>query len=93
MNHCMTCHSPDSGAHAPAMETLAEMPWQGILKSLESGSMRVQGDTLTAEERVAVARYLGKPGPSVVPEMSGFCAAGAKPAASKSAWNGWSRTI
>ena len=90
MNHCMTCHAPESGAHAPAMETLAEMPWQGILKSLESGSMRVQGDTLTAEERVAVARYLGKPGPAVIPEMSGFCAAGAKPAASKSAWNGWS---
>jgi len=86
----MTCHAPESGAHAPAMETLAEMPWQGILKSLESGSMRVQGDTLTAEERVAVARYLGKPGPAVIPEMSGFCAAGAKPAASKSAWNGWS---
>lgn len=90
MNHCMTCHAPESGAHAPALETLAEMPWQGILKSLESGSMRVQGDTLTAEERVAVARYLGKPGPAVIPEMSGFCAAGAKPAASKSAWNGWS---
>jgi polyvinyl alcohol dehydrogenase (cytochrome) len=86
----MTCHAPESGAHAPAVETLAEMPWQGILKSLESGSMRVQGDTLTAEERVAVARYLGKPGPAVIPEMSGFCAAGAKPVASKSAWNGWS---
>jgi len=73
------------------METLAEMPWQDILKTLESGSMKVQGDTLTAEERVSVARYLGKPGgPSAIPDMSGFCAAGARPAPSKSSWNGWS---
>jgi polyvinyl alcohol dehydrogenase (cytochrome) len=90
MSRCMSCHSPNSGAHAPMAETLAEMPWQDILKALESGSMKVQGDALTAEERVAVARYLGKSGPSVVPEMSGFCAAAAKPAASKSSWNGWS---
>ena len=29
---------------------------------------------------MAVARYLGKAGPAVLPEMKGFCAAGAKPA-------------
>jgi len=52
--------------------------------------MKVQGATLTEEERVAVARYLGSAGPVAIPEMSGFCAAGAKPEASKSSWNGWS---
>ena len=90
MSHCMSCHSPNSGAHAPMAEAMAEIPWQDILKTLESGSMKVQGSALTAEERVAVARYLGSSGPAVIPEMSGFCAAGAKPAPSKASWNGWS---
>ena len=90
MSHCMSCHSPNSGAHAPMPEAMAGIPWQDVLKTLESGSMKVQGDALIAEERVAVARYLGSSGPAVIPEMTGFCAPGAKPAASKWSWNGWS---
>ena len=90
MSHCMSCHSPNSGAHAPMIEAMAGIPWQDILKTLEGGSMKVQGATLTAEERVVIARYLGRAGPAVIPEMSGFCPAGAKPAASKLSWNGWS---
>src|ERR1035437_2531829 len=89
MSHCMSCHSPNSGAHAPMIEAMAGIPWQDILKTLEGGSMKVQGATLTAEERVVIARYLGRARPAVIPEMSGFCPAGAKPAASKLSWNGW----
>jgi hypothetical protein len=73
MSHCMNYHSANSGAHAPMPEAMAGIPWQDILKILESGSMKVQGATLTAEERVAVARYLGSSGPAAIPEMSGFC--------------------
>lgn len=88
MRSCQQCHSPNSGAHAPLPEAMAGIPWENILKSLESGNMKAQGASLTADERRAVARYLGKSGPVVLPEMSGHCAAGAKPVAG-SQWNGW----
>ncbi|HTS25182.1 MAG TPA: PQQ-binding-like beta-propeller repeat protein [Bryobacteraceae bacterium] len=86
---CVRCHSPNSDAHAPMPEELSRIPWQGILKSLESGTMKAQGEALSADDRRAVARYLGAAGPAVLPEMKGFCAAGQKPASSQSAWNGW----
>jgi len=89
ISRCIQCHDPNSGSHAPLPEALALMPWENILKALESGSMKPQGDQLSPEDRRAVARYLGKAGPQVLPEMKGFCAAGAKPAASAAAWNGW----
>lgn len=88
MRSCQQCHSPNSGAHAPLPEAMAGIPWENILKSLESGNMKAQGASLTADERRAVARYLGKSGPVVLPEMSGHCAAGVKPVAG-SQWNGW----
>jgi polyvinyl alcohol dehydrogenase (cytochrome) len=88
MRSCQQCHSPNSGAHAPLPEDMAAIPWENILKSLETGNMKAQGASLTPDERKAVARYLGKTGPVVLPEMGGQCAAGAKPVAGSS-WNGW----
>jgi polyvinyl alcohol dehydrogenase (cytochrome) len=87
---CQQCHDQNSDAHAPLPEALATRPWEAILTSLESGAMRAQGAQLTPEERRAVARYLGKAGPTVPAAMTGHCPAGAKPKSSKSAWNGWS---
>ena len=88
MQRCQQCHSPNSGAHAPLPEDMASIPWEDILKSLETGNMKAQGASLSPDERKAVARYLGKPGPVVLPVMGGHCAAGAKPVPG-SAWNGW----
>ncbi|MGA2116474.1 MAG: PQQ-binding-like beta-propeller repeat protein [Bryobacteraceae bacterium] len=88
--HCQQCHDQNSDAHAPLAEALATKPWEAILKSLETGAMRAQGAQLTPEERRAVARYLGKAGPSIVPSMTGYCPAGAKPKSGVSTWNGWS---
>jgi polyvinyl alcohol dehydrogenase (cytochrome) len=88
--HCQQCHDQNSDAHAPLAEALASRPWESILKTLETGSMRAQGATLTPEERKAVARYLGKAGPSTPPVMTGRCADGLKPTATNSSWNGWS---
>lgn len=87
---CQLCHNPNSDAHAPMPEALAMMSWGKILESLESGDMKAQGAQLSAEERRAVARYLGKAGPAVIPAMTGFCAPGSRPAASPNSWNGWS---
>jgi len=86
---CVRCHSPNSDAHAPMPEEIGKMPWQDVLKSLESGSMKAQGEALSADDRRAVARYLGAAGPPILPEMKGFCAAGQKPTSSSQSWNGW----
>src|SRR5580693_10557278 len=76
--HCQQCHDQNNDSHAPLREALATRPWEQIVKALETGSMRAQGAQLTPEDRRAVARYLGKAGPSVLPPMTGHCAAGAK---------------
>jgi polyvinyl alcohol dehydrogenase (cytochrome) len=88
MEHCQRCHSPNSGAHAPLPDAMASIPWESILKSLESGVMKAQGASLTVDERKAVARYLGKVDSTVAAPMGGQCPAGSKPTAG-SAWNGW----
>ena len=90
ISHCMQCHSPTSATHAPTPDELAQTPWQDILKTLETGAMRVQAQNLSPEERIAVARYVGKAGGALtLPPMSGFCAAGSHPVATKAMWNGW----
>ena len=86
---CVRCHSPNSDAHAPMPEEMAKIPWQDVLKSLESGTMKAQGAALSADDRRAVARYLGAAGPTVLPQMTGFCAGGQKPTNSSKSWNGW----
>jgi polyvinyl alcohol dehydrogenase (cytochrome) len=88
--HCQQCHDQNSDAHAPLAEALATRSWEQILAALETGSMRAQGVELTPEERRAVARYLGKAGPTVLPPMTGHCPANSKPKSSSRSWNGWS---
>ena len=90
ISHCIECHSPASASHAPSQEALSQIPWQDILKTLETGAMKIQAQNLTQEERVAAARYLGKAGgPPVLPQVTGFCPAGSRPTVTKASWNGW----
>lgn len=90
ISHCIECHSPASASHAPSQEALSQIPWQDILKTLETGAMKIQAQNLSQEERVAAARYLGKAGGApVLPQVSGFCPAGSRPSTTKASWNGW----
>lgn len=90
ISHCIECHSPASASHAPSQDALSQIPWQDILKTLETGAMKVQAQNLSPEERIAAARYLGKAGGApVLPQVSGFCPAGTRPTATKASWNGW----
>src|SRR3954447_12340087 len=89
ISRCIQCHDPNNEAHAPLPEALANLPWQDIVKALETGSMKAIGAQLSAADKTAVARYLGKAGPTVLPEMKGFCATNAKPRAGGSSGNGW----
>src|SRR5437867_2774231 len=54
---CATCHRANSGTRAPLPEVLRQMSRDSILRALESGAMKPQGDLLSASERVAVAEY------------------------------------
>src|ERR1700723_3455622 len=89
ISRCIQCHDPNSESHAPMPEALSNLPWQDIVKTLETGSMKAIGAQLSAADKMGGARYLGKAGPVALPEMKGFCAANARPAASGSSWNGW----
>src|SRR5450432_1968128 len=89
ISRCLQCHSSTTTTHAPTPEALAQIPWQDILKTLESGVMKVQAQNLSQDDRIAVARYIGKEaGTQVLPRISGFCEAGTKPVASAASWNG-----
>ena len=90
ISRCLQCHSSTSTTHAPTQQALAQISWQQILKTLETGVMKVQAQNLSQDDRIAVSRYVGKEaGTQVLPQISGFCAAGAKPVASHASWNGW----
>ena len=87
--HCQQCHDPNSDTHAPLPEAMAEIPWRKILESLETGTMKAFGESLSLEEKTAVSRYLGKEGPVELPEMTGHCKPGTQPTLTSAAWNGW----
>src|ERR1700742_5080321 len=72
---CIQCHDPNSGSHAPLPEALGNLPWEAIVKTLETGSMKAIGAQISPADKMAVARYLGKAGPMVLPQMKGYCAA------------------
>src|SRR5450432_922482 len=89
--HCIQCHDPNSEVHAPTPEALSVIPWQNIVKSLESGAMKAVGAQIPPADRIAVARYLGKVELNSAPPvaMSGQCPANQKPKSGASSWNGW----
>jgi len=60
ISRCLQCHSSTTTTHAPTPEALSQIPWQDILKTLETGVMKVQADNLSQDDRIAVARYVGK---------------------------------
>lgn len=86
---CALCHRPDSGTRAPAPAVLRELPQANILRALQDGPMRDQGDLLNEAEREAVARYLGKPDQQQE-QITGFCSSQTPWTEDGPGWNGWS---
>jgi polyvinyl alcohol dehydrogenase (cytochrome) len=54
---CATCHKPGQ-SEVPAPEVLRTLTPESIVNSLTNGKMSVQGSSLTAAERAAVAQFL-----------------------------------
>ena len=91
---CASCHDR-VGAHAPAKKILQALPTANIVRSLESGVMRIIGTfALNGPERIAVAQYLT--GKAYDPDWNAHttvtCEGGSWPSANLMAtphWNGW----
>jgi polyvinyl alcohol dehydrogenase (cytochrome) len=89
IKNCAACHRSNSGTRAPLPEVLQQMPREAIVRALETGLMKQQGASLSADEKNAVAAYLSRARP-VEPITKGICPANAAPqAASSASWNGW----
>jgi polyvinyl alcohol dehydrogenase (cytochrome) len=89
--HCAACHDSIS-PRVPARDALRQMPAARIMRSLDGGTMMTIAFTMSREERLAVASYLGTPGAVSGPPASAFCAdrtirLAARPSVT---WNGWS---
>ncbi len=87
--HCQICHSSDAENRAPLPEAMAKLSPRAVRASLESGSMKAQGDPLSAAERDAVAAFVGKGTAVRLETPGGLCRAGHAPPTDSTFWNGW----
>jgi polyvinyl alcohol dehydrogenase (cytochrome) len=65
------------------------MQRSAILNALETGRMRAAGATLSAEQRAAIANYLGRSDVAQPSAAVNACPAGAKGMTNTPLWNGW----
>ena len=91
--HCALCHDAPAG-RVPPVSAIRAMGIPRVLNALEQGTMKAVGDTLTSQERYAVALYLSFPPPKEVPvPPSAFCKVNTQPfkySPSGPRWSGWS---
>jgi len=90
--HCAACHDNSAVTRAPSPETLRALSVESALRSLESGTMKQQGSSLSDLERRAVAEFLTgkKIGQEAAPSTVGMCADRKDLfSLSGAAWNGW----
>jgi polyvinyl alcohol dehydrogenase (cytochrome) len=91
MKRCAVCHEQVND-RIPPRAVLQKMSAARIVRALDAGAMMAVGFTLSREDRLAVASYLGTSATESGPQPSAFCAdrtvkLAAKP---KASWNGWS---
>src|ERR1700682_384823 len=86
---CATCHVPN-GDRVPSPEALSRKSRAAVLTSLESGRIGIQGDSMTAADRRAVAAFLvpKETAPADQPTVN-RCAPAKPIAADLAGWNGW----
>ena len=88
---CSGCHEQTS-PRIPHREALQKMPSGRILRALDSGAMMSIAFTMSREDRIAVASYLGTDAVVQGPQASAFCSDRTVKItdAPKFVWNGWS---
>jgi polyvinyl alcohol dehydrogenase (cytochrome) len=91
--HCAACHVNPTEEKVPTRAAMAALSPNAIVETLTDGSMRIQGQPLSAAERATIARLLtGRP--VVARSQStggGMCPAGARFSmmGAEGVWNGW----
>jgi polyvinyl alcohol dehydrogenase (cytochrome) len=94
--HCATCH--DAATRAPSRQVLGLLAPDRIVASLTSGLMRQQGEALSAEQRLAIARHLSA-APAATTTTSTLsagapkCDASVKPSSTEKDWTAWGLTL
>ena len=86
---CYSCHHAGSGFAAPTLDQLHQMTRGSILRALESGRMKEQGSHLAADERGALADFLGTPDPTTTNGGVGVCASKDFSIVGDPSWSGW----
>ena len=88
---CARCHE-QANDRIPPREALQKMPAARILRALDAGPMLAIAFTMSREDRMAVASYLGTNAPVEGPPAAAFCADRTVKlsATPKTFWNGWS---
>lgn len=88
---CAMCHEQTSD-RIPPRTSLQKMPSERILRALDSGAMMSIAFTISRDDRIAVASYLGTNAPVGGPAPSAFCADRSVKLSDspKTWWNGWS---
>jgi polyvinyl alcohol dehydrogenase (cytochrome) len=90
---CASCHvNPAADSRAPSPATLAQFAPDAIVNALTNGTMRIQGEKLTDDERSDVAQFLtGRAVGTSSAASTGLCASSPPMSnpASGSSWNGW----
>lgn len=91
-DNCASCHDQPTG-RTPSKDALKDRTADAIHLALSSGSMAMQGVSLSVAEKKAVSEYLsGKTLGTASAQVAGLCAAKAAPLgnfAARPHWNGW----
>lgn len=95
--HCASCHN-SATPRVPPESALRSMNLMRVLGALQTGVMKTVGDTLTPQERYAVALYLGagQAPKAAAPPASAFCAKTSEQfrfSTSGPSWTGWSTDV
>ena len=94
MQSCSFCHLITPAEGVPTREALSRYESSALLNSMNEGTMRIQAEVLSPEERIAIAEYLsGTPfTPPVTDYTAGMCSN--SPDLSRirddNGWKGWS---
>lgn len=70
---CAICHMDDGQSRAPAMTHLSTMSTRSIFAALESGKMKMHGDSLSREEKIAIAELITQREYHDGPRSYNFC--------------------
>ena len=97
--HCASCHN-SAAPRIPPESALRAMNLMQVLAALQTGVMKTVGDTLTPQERYAVALYLSVSAPKAAAPLPGsaFCSKTTRTrpfqfSPSSSSWTGWSTNV